>query len=71
MKTIIDWQLLALKLRQVEPLENISRRIGRHSAWLAHIARGEVAEPKYSDGVALLNIAASKLPESEIKKCRR
>ena len=69
--TILDWQLLVLKLRSVAPLSVISKRLRRNPEWLSTIARGDVAEPKFSDGIALLNYAADNLPADEIRRCRR
>ncbi|MHB8392178.1 MAG: hypothetical protein ACYDBH_21805 [Acidobacteriaceae bacterium] len=67
---VVDWQLLALKLRRHAPLEHISKEIGRHPSWLSHIARGEVTEPKFSDGIKLLDYASDHLPAEELKQCR-
>lgn len=72
MQTInLDWQLLALKLRSVAPLSTISKRLGRNQEWLSTIARGDVAEPKFSDGIALLDYAHDKLPVNELRRCLR
>ena len=69
--TILDWQLLALKLRSVAPLSTISKSLGRNQEWLSTIARGDVAEPKFSDGIALLDYAHDKLPVNELRRCLR
>lgn len=68
---MIDWPLLALKLRCHAPLHTISRELGKHPGWLSHISRGEVVEPKFSDGLALLDYAADHLPVEELRRCRR
>lgn len=53
----VDWQRLALDLRSVGvPHVQASRLIGEHPGFVAQLARGEVAEPKFSQGVALLNL---------------
>ena len=69
--TILDWQLLVLKLRSVAPLSVISKRLRRNPEWLSTIARGDVMEPKFSDGIALLDYAHDHLPADEIRRCRR
>ena len=52
----VDWQRCALDIRQAGvPLREASRKIGRHIDWLNHIARGEIKEPTFTDGLALLN----------------
>ena len=69
--TILDWQLLVLKLRSVAPLSVISKRLRRNPEWLSTIARGDVMEPKFSDGIALLDYAHDHLPAAELMRCKR
>lgn len=69
--TILDWQLLVLKLRSVAPLSVISKRLRRNPEWLSTIARGDVKEPKFSDGIALLDYAHDHLPAAELMRCKR
>ena len=52
----IDWQRLALNIRSHIPLVTASRKIGRHQDWLNQVARGEITEPKFMDGLNLLNL---------------
>lgn len=53
----VDWQRLALDLRGAGlPLVLAAKAIGAHPGFVAQLARGEVAEPKFSDGLALLNL---------------
>lgn len=53
----VDWQRLALNLRSVGvPHIQASKAIGEHPGFVAQIARGEINEPKFSQGVALLNL---------------
>ena len=57
----IDWQRLALDLRAARvPLAEASRAIGANPGYVAQLSRGEISEPKFSDGVALLNYHADK-----------
>lgn len=61
MKTapLVDWHRLALNLRQAgKPLTQASRDAGLHTGYVAQLARGELVEPKFSDGLALLNLHA-------------
>ena len=54
---IIDWVQLALNIRAAGlPLRRADARIGRHLDFVGKIARGEIQEPKFSDGLALLNL---------------
>ncbi len=58
----VNWQRLALDLRGAGlPLVLAAKAIGAHPGYVAQIARGEIAEPKFSDGVALLNLHVDKL----------
>lgn len=57
----VDWQRLALDLRTVGvPHVQASKAIGEHTGFVAQLARGEVREPKFTQGVALLNLHADK-----------
>jgi len=54
---MIDWQRITLDLRQKMPCRQIDREyLGRHLDYTAKITRGEIAEPRYSDGVKLLDL---------------
>lgn len=52
----IDWRQTALNIRSKTSLTKASESIGRHRDWLNHVARGDIEEPKFSDGLALLNM---------------
>lgn len=53
----VDWVKLALNLRQAGlPLVLASKSVGQHDGFVAQLARGEVSEPKFSQGLALLNL---------------
>jgi hypothetical protein len=53
----IDWGKAALNMQNSgKPLRRLSKSIGRNGGYLSQIARGEIKEPKFSDGVALLNL---------------
>lgn len=53
---MIDWQKIVLDLRQKMSCREIDKKLGRHLDYTAKIARGEIVEPRYSDGVKLLEL---------------
>ena len=57
----INWQRIALELRKHMALEQVSRKLGHHKDWLNQIARGEIKEPAFSDGVRLLRLIEAKI----------
>ncbi len=72
MSAMIDWPQLALQLRKhVGPLQTLSRKLGRHHGYLGQIARGEVREPGFSDGLKLLDFAHDHLPPDVFRACRK
>ena len=64
----INWQRIALELRKHMPLEQASKRLGKHKLWLNQIARGEIGEPSFSDGLKLLDLACNKLGNDRLKE---
>ena len=53
----VNWERLALNIRAAGvPLVKASKQIGEHHGFVAQLARGEVLEPKFSQGMALLNL---------------
>ena len=66
---VVDWQKLALDLRTAGvPHVQASRAIGEHPGYVAQLARGEVREPKFTQGVALLNLHADKCGADRTEK---
>lgn len=55
-KLNIDWQQLALNLRNHRPLGSLSVENGWNKAYLGELARTEIREPKFSDGLVLLDL---------------
>lgn len=55
MSVLVDWQMLTLKLRRVKPLCHIANEVGSDWQHLNRLARGDVAEPRWSTGVKLLD----------------
>lgn len=57
-RPIIDWPGLVLAIRSAGvTLDHASTELGKHRKWLGQIARGEVIEPSFSDGVRLVDYA--------------
>lgn len=67
----VDWQRLALDLRMARyPLTQAAKEVGAHPDYLRQLARGEIQEPKFTQGVALLNLHADKCgPDRTEKLC--
>jgi hypothetical protein len=54
---IIAWQTCALNLRQAGmPLAQVDRRIGEWKGFAAKLANGDIQEPKFSQGLKLLDL---------------
>lgn len=53
---MIDWQKIVLELRRHLSYRQIDKRIDAHIDYTAKLARGEIKEPKYSDGARLLEL---------------
>ena len=52
----IDWQMLALNIRRHRPLTLVSLALGKDTDYLGRLSRRAVEEPKFSDGLALLDL---------------
>lgn len=52
----VDWQQLALNLRKHGALRSFSEGLNVNRDYLGQLSRNEIAEPKFSVGVALLNL---------------
>ena len=72
MKTpfLIDWQLVALKLRRYKSYHTIAKQVGTSAEHLRKISRGEVKSPSFEKGVALLDLAFDLLPAEEFNRLR-
>lgn len=64
----INWQRIALELRKHVSLVQASKRLGKHKLWLNQIARGEVQEPKFSDGLRLLDFACDRIGADRLRE---
>jgi hypothetical protein len=52
----IDWQQCVLDLRRFFPIRKISVLTGIDKQTLGRLSRAEMAEPKFSQGVTLLDL---------------
>jgi hypothetical protein len=53
----INWQKVTLNIQNNGvPLTPLSLKLGKHKGYLPQLARGEVKEPRFSDGLVLLDI---------------
>ena len=53
---MVDWQRLALNLRRHKPLCALSREMGKNPGYLGQLLRGEIKEPRFYDGLRLLDL---------------
>lgn len=62
-----DWSTLLCRLRARTgaPLARIGREIGMQERTINRLARGEIAEPRFSQGLSLLDYAADTLDPSD------
>jgi hypothetical protein len=57
-KQSTDWQGIVLAIQHKGiPLQRASLRLGRHKGFMSQVARGEIVEPMFSDGVNILAMA--------------
>lgn len=67
----MDWSAIILQLRKhYGPCRKIDKAIGRHVDYAAKIGRGEIEEPKFSDGLQLLRLALDHLPREQVGALR-
>ena len=53
----VNWQRLCLDIRSTGmSMRAVDRKIGVHPDYTAKLARGEIREPKFGDGISLLNL---------------
>ena len=59
----IDWQRVALNLRDVKPIAQIAKEVGMDAGTLQRIARGDTKQPKIGHGVKLLDLHYDLCPD--------
>lgn len=52
----VDWQKALFNLRKHKPLTRIADEIGCDEQTLNRISRGDVLEPRFTVGIAILNL---------------
>lgn len=52
----VDWQRVMLNIRRHVPLAQLRGLVGMDDRTIQRIARGEVKEPKFAQGVAILHV---------------
>ena len=68
---MIDWQMVVLKLKRAGyTAAAIEEKTGISVARINLFARDNRKEPKFSEGVTLLDFAHDVLPFDEFKRCR-
>lgn len=61
---LIDWQKVVLNLRTAGCTTNaIIRRANMAGSTIRHLARGEIKEPRFSQGMKLLDMHSSFCPD--------
>jgi len=68
---IIDWQMLCLKLQnQYKPLSVVAKEVGCNWQHLCRMSRGEVEQPRFNTGMALIDLAHDVLKHDDFIKLR-
>jgi hypothetical protein len=59
----LDWSVLLnrLRARSNTPLTQVGKRVGMCERTINRLARGEIAEPRFSQAMQLLDLAADNL----------
>lgn len=60
---MIDWQALTNNLRRYEPLSKVAIEADIDAGTLRRIARGDTPEPKFSQGIRLLDLHYDLFPD--------
>lgn len=63
MEALVKWDRLALNLRKKMPLEKMADLAGMDAGTLRRLARGETLEPKFTQGLILLDLHLEYCPE--------
>ncbi len=70
-ETMVNWPLLISLLRKHGcSTSGVARDLGLHWQHLDRLGRGEVAEPRFSVGIKLLDLAFDKIPVEELRRTR-
>lgn len=64
----VDWQRVMLNIRRHVPLAQVSKVVKMDWRTIQRIARGEVREPRFNQGVALLHVHKTLCPDLHAKE---
>lgn len=65
---MVDWQPIFLNLRRAGVSANtIKRRVGMDIRTVSRFQRGELVEPKFSQGLEILKLHAALCPEAHMR----
>ena len=70
MDRAIHWDLVALKLRKHRSFREIEKMTGVSRVHISRLSRGEVDQPKFEEGLRLLDMASDLLPDNEFQALR-
>jgi len=68
---MVDWQMVAIKLRGYKPLSQVAKEIGCDWRHLNRLARGETQQPRFNTGVQLLDLYYDQIGDMEVIRCTR
>lgn len=68
---LVDWTLLLPLLRRRASLSRIGDTVGIDEATINRLARGEIKDPRFSQGLRLLDLAADVLTPEEWERVRK
>jgi hypothetical protein len=68
---LVDWPLLLVLLRRrAEPLARIAAKVHMSEQMINRLARGDVMQPRFDQGVRLLAIASDELTPGDWQRVR-
>lgn len=67
----VDWPLALCLLRKHRPLAQLAPLVRMDEHTMNRLARGEVREPRFSQGVRILDLAADLLCPADLERLRR
>ena len=68
---LVDWATLLPLMRRHRPLRHIGRDCGLDDQTIGRLARGEIQEPRFGQGIRLLDAAADLLTPEEWREVRQ
>jgi hypothetical protein len=68
MQPAVNWQRLLLNLRKIHALAVVAKKCDIDAATLRRLARGETLEPKFTQGVKLIDLHSDHVDANTHKK---